>query len=64
MFQSWVTRCGSGNCKAPDRGCQPSDPGFCGQQSMPLNLPETGQPDYSLTRLTIDGLKILGWPPP
>jgi hypothetical protein len=63
VFQSWVRRSPIG-CSADHGGCEPSrcsagDPSFCGDKSVPLNLPEGNVQSYSHTRLVNDSLAIL-----
>ena len=65
IFQSWVLRSAprcindARDCIPPHLICTPADPNGCGEHSVPHNLPESGASVYSLTRLVIDGLKII-----
>jgi hypothetical protein len=60
IFQSWVTRSAEscqqsdGSCNA--KSCAAADPPYCGENSIPLNLPEKGPASFSHTRLINDGL--------
>lgn len=64
IFQSWVHRspivcyATHNNC-GPER-CTAKDPVFCGEKSIPLNLPEGDPHLYTHTRLVNDSLAVLG----
>jgi hypothetical protein len=60
IFQSWVMRAPEG-CTQSDHSCasqpcSPSDPPYCGKNSIPLNLPENDPAIYSHTRVINDAL--------
>jgi hypothetical protein len=58
VFESWVTRCSlSGVCSATH--CTAADPPYCGEKSIPLNLPEDDINIASHTRLINHALASL-----
>jgi hypothetical protein len=64
IFQSWVMRSPT-SCQQSDnscnaKSCSAADPPYCGENSIPFNLPETGPASFSHTRLINDGLAALG----
>ena len=63
VFQSWVQRspasCGESNKQCGVAPCSQSDPPYCGEKSIPLNLPESDSSLYSHTRLINDALAEL-----
>jgi hypothetical protein len=67
VFSSWVTRCDGRNaggdfaCSRTNLGCSPSDK-YCGQKSVPINLPDNDPKIFSHTRLIIQSLGILRGP--
>jgi hypothetical protein len=63
IIQSWIVR-SSLSCKGPPAACllakapcTDGDPEYCGNHSIPLNLPEAAK--YTHTRLVDDVLKLL-----
>ena len=64
VVQSWVrrsaARCvGATACNRENRlTCDPTDPPYCGRQSVPLALPEAGADVYSHTRLVNDAVAL------
>ncbi len=66
IFQSWIKR-SSTSCGATDQVCRsvpctPEDPPYCGQRSIPLNLPENDPNAFTHTRLINDALNLLNYP--
>lgn len=67
VFSSWVRRCDGRNaggdlaCTRTNLGCAPSDR-FCGQKSVPVNLPDNDPEIFSHTRLIAESLRILHGP--
>jgi hypothetical protein len=63
IFQSWVHRspigCVSDHDVCGANKCSAVDPPYCGESSVPINLPEGNPRIYSHTRLIIDSLGIL-----
>jgi hypothetical protein len=64
IFQSWVMRSPQG-CQESDKFCasQPcsrTDPSYCGERSIPINLPESDPASFAHTRLINDALTALG----
>jgi hypothetical protein len=61
IFESWVTRaslqCRLNASACHANSCSKQDPTYCGLKSVPLNLPEDGEHDFSHTRLIFDSLK-------
>jgi hypothetical protein len=64
VFQSWVRRspvgCGTSHDQCGPNRCSPLDPSYCGEKSIPLNLPEGDPKLYSHTKLVNDSLAVLG----
>jgi hypothetical protein len=63
IIQSWILRSPKG-CQQSDASCMrapcsPVDRPYCGQKSIPLNLPETGASSFSHTRLINDAISEL-----
>jgi hypothetical protein len=67
VFSSWVTRCDGRNaggdfaCNRQNLACTPGDK-FCGQKSVPINLPDNDPDVFSHTRLLLQSLGILRGP--
>lgn len=67
VFSSWVWRCDGRNaggdlaCTKNEPACSPGDP-YCGQKSVPINLPDNDPKVFSHTRLILESLGILGGP--
>jgi hypothetical protein len=67
VFSSWVWRCDGRNaggdfaCSRQNPACTPGDT-YCGQKSVPINLPDNDPNVFSHTRLVIEALGILGGP--
>ena len=64
IFQSWIVRSPK-NCQESTRlcslkPCSQMDPPYCGEKSIPLNLPERDPSSFSHTRLINDALAQLG----
>jgi hypothetical protein len=64
VFQSWVTRspiaCPRSDTDCLKQPCSPADPPYCGQKSIPLNLPDDDPAAFTQTRLVRDVLALLG----
>jgi hypothetical protein len=65
VFQSWATRSAI-SCSDSSPSCTPTlpqcgadDPAYCGQKSIPVNLPESSSEVYSHTRLLNDAIRVL-----
>jgi hypothetical protein len=63
-FASWVFR-SSRTCAEGQRDCTPTnphctaiDPPYCGEKSLPLNLPDNDPAEFSHTRLVLDALRL------
>jgi hypothetical protein len=65
IFESWVTRapvsCSWTHTNCSAKYCSSIDPYYCGEKSIPLNLPDAGPNVYSHTKLVVDSLKSLTW---
>jgi hypothetical protein len=60
FFSSWVTRCsGRGKCKRHTNDCPDVDDAYCGEKSVPTNLPDDGANVFSHTRLILNALDVL-----
>jgi hypothetical protein len=68
IFASWAWRSSVGcvdesrRCSVRELHCSSSDPSYCGQKSVPLNLPDIDKNKYSMTRLVLDALRDFGYP--
>lgn len=66
IFQSWIVRspisCPAAIHACALADCTPTDPAYCGQKSVPLNLPENDVDKFTHTRLIRDGLTALEAP--
>jgi len=64
VFQSWVTRspiaCSRSEQACAKQPCSPADPPYCGEKSIPLNLPDNDPAAFTQTRLVRDVLALLG----
>jgi hypothetical protein len=64
IFQSWVRRapigCDAASAECAAASCSAADPSYCGEKSVPLNLPEGNPQFYSHTKLVNDSLAALG----
>lgn len=65
IIQSWVTRAPLGCSRsepvcAKKQACTPADPPYCGEKSIPLNLPDNDPAAFTQTRLVRDVLALLG----
>jgi hypothetical protein len=64
VFQSWVTRspiaCSRSEPACAKQPCSPADPPYCGEKSIPLNLPDNDPAAFTQTRLVRDVLALLG----
>jgi hypothetical protein len=64
IFQSWVTRspiaCSRSETECLKQPCSPADPPYCGQKSIPLNLPDDDPAAFTQTHLVRDVLALLG----
>jgi hypothetical protein len=64
VFQSWVTRstqrCQQSEHSCAVQPCSPDDPPYCGENSIPINLPENDPALFTHTRLVDDALKVFG----
>jgi hypothetical protein len=62
IFQSWITRsaesCAESNKECLSWPCSPTDPPYCGEKSIPINLPDRDPQSYSHTRLIHDALEV------
>jgi hypothetical protein len=59
-FESWVKRGPqTGSVTALNFGCTDSDPTYCGTNSIPINLPESGPGVFSHTRLILESTALL-----
>jgi hypothetical protein len=63
VFQSWVTRspiaCSRSEPACAKQPCSPADPPYCGEKSIPLNLPDDDPAAFTQTRLVRDVLGLL-----
>jgi hypothetical protein len=66
IFQSWIkrspTRCGTTDTACQLSPCTPDDPPYCGEKSIPLNVPENDPNAFTHTRLINDALDLLEQP--
>jgi hypothetical protein len=66
VFQSWVTRapvaCAQSEPACLRQGCSPDDPPYCGEKSVPLNLPDDDPAAFTQTRLVRAVLSLFGEP--
>ncbi|QLH38463.1 MAG: hypothetical protein HWD60_05170 [Defluviicoccus sp.] len=66
IFQSWIKRssvsCGTADEQCRSISCTPEDPPYCGQKSIPLNLPEDDPNAFTHTRLINDATNVLNQP--
>jgi hypothetical protein len=64
VFQSWVTRspvaCSRSEPHCAKHPCSPADPPYCGEKSIPLNLPDDDPAAFTQTRLVRDVLALFG----
>jgi hypothetical protein len=64
VFQSWVTRspiaCSRSEPECAKQPCSPADPPYCGEKSIPLNLPDDDPAAFTQTRLVRDVLALFG----
>ena len=64
VFQSWVTRspvgCSASEPTCAKQPCSPADPPYCGEKSIPLNLPDNDPAAFTQTRLVRDVLALFG----
>jgi len=64
VFQSWVTRspiaCSRSEPACAKQPCSPADAPYCGEKSIPLNLPDNDPAAFTQTRLVRDVLALLG----
>jgi hypothetical protein len=64
VFQSWVTRspiaCPRSETECAKQPCSPADPPYCGEKSIPLNLPDDDPAAFTQTRLVRDVLALFG----
>jgi hypothetical protein len=64
VFQSWVTRapiaCAQSELVCIKQRCSPEDPPYCGEKSIPLNLPDDDPAGFTQTRLVRAVLDLLG----
>jgi hypothetical protein len=62
--QSWVTRspiaCPRSDTECLKQPCSPTDPPYCGEKSIPLNLPDNDPAAFTQTRLVRDVLALFG----
>lgn len=66
VFQSWVTRasivCGQSEPACLAQRCSPADPPYCGEKSIPVNLPDDDPAGFTQTRLVRAVLELFGAP--
>jgi hypothetical protein len=66
IFQSWVTRapiaCPQSEPACLKQGCSTADPPYCGEKSIPLNLPDDDPAAFTQTRLVRAVLYLFGGP--
>jgi hypothetical protein len=66
VFQSWVTRapvgCAQSEPACLTQRCSPDDPPYCGEKSVPLNLPDDDPAAFTQTRLVRAVLSLFGEP--
>jgi len=66
VFQSWVTRapiaCAQSEPACLTQRCSPADPPYCGEKSIPLNLPDDDPAGFTQTRLVRAVLDLFGEP--
>jgi hypothetical protein len=64
VIQSWVTRspiaCSRSETECAKQPCSPADPPYCGEKSIPLNLPDNDPAAFTQTRLVRDVLALFG----
>jgi hypothetical protein len=64
VIQSWVTRspiaCSRSETECAKQPCSPADPPYCGEHSIPLNLPDNDPAAFTQTRLVRDVLALFG----
>jgi hypothetical protein len=64
VFQSWVTRgpvaCPQSEPACAKQPCSAADPPYCGEKSIPLNLPDDDPAAFTQTRLVRVVLELLG----
>jgi hypothetical protein len=64
VIQSWVTRspiaCSRSEAECAKQPCSPADPPYCGEKSIPLNLPDNDPAAFTQTRLVRDVLALFG----
>jgi hypothetical protein len=64
VFQSWVMRspiaCSRSEPGCAKQPCSPADPPYCGEKSIPLNLPDDDPAAFTQTRLVRDVLALFG----
>jgi hypothetical protein len=64
VIQSWVTRspvaCPRSETECAKQPCSPADPPYCGEKSIPLNLPDNDPAAFTQTRLVRDVLALFG----
>ena len=64
VIQSWVTRapvaCSRSDTECAKQPCSPADPPYCGEKSIPLNLPDNDPAAFTQTRLVRDVLALFG----
>jgi hypothetical protein len=62
VFQSWVTRspiaCSRSEPECLKQPCSAADPPYCGEKSIPLNLPDNDPAVFTQTRLVRDVLAL------
>jgi hypothetical protein len=66
VFQSWVTRapiaCAQSEPACIKQRCSPDDPAYCGERSIPLNLPDDNPAEFTQTRLVRAVLSLFDAP--
>jgi hypothetical protein len=66
VFQGWVTRAPVASSSAEPacltQRCSPDDPPYCGEKSVPLNLPDDDPAAFTQTRLVRAVLSLFGEP--
>jgi len=66
VIQSWVTRapiaCGLSEPVCSKQPCSAADPPYCGEKSIPLNLPDDDPAAFTQTRLVRGVLELFGEP--
>ena len=64
VFQSWVARspiaCSRSEPVCAKQPCSSADPPYCGEKSIPLNLPDDDPAAFTQTRLVRDVLALFG----